>query len=718
MSNCCFELALPCSQESRLSRFYDVDSTFPFGELITDLHDLIINYYLDPLARFLLAFTSKSYFQRLKFPQKMNFFDFEIFLRKSIGTHGSSRQLIWFQQNRWAESIVFEKVVHEAVKSGNVSLLSQFRWEKETSFKDPSGRVRNELALRCTLNQGDSLRYPMFSLSGHIGCSGSMWSLHYFLQLGLKFCWSTFLDGALVGGNLSFVKEPFDGIFAQANSLSCFRYAALCGNEEVLHFVARSKQITFTDPPGVGEVFFDIKDLLGHRFNDPTIFKDVIFDPTTHDGRFLKLLTFLHGRGIKFSSDLSLAEKVLDHVIYYDLSECAVYLERSEQMLSGSVLSRGYFASTIGSFAFAFGSRGIRSPISTFCKVIRSYLNRFIALDELNNFFEAALVCQFTESLVEIRGDPFFELVELLVHPDMKIYPLPHLMLKTELHNDPFPKSPEYAYFMERLLQHRICIPFYIMKHLVKVCSDASVLHRMLKLFIPLYHLGQQLGLISADRSEKKTLDLFEAALSRPHDDLIPLFNLLLALGHTPFDLGHLFGCILIRIGKKMLTLKKAEEVANFFDLPRVLTQANIDNAFFYVSSENIAFILRMNCRFTSDAYGHLFTEYAPIKSPDEFSIYLRWKLDCLKEGIVAIPSNVVERLLTIIKHNEWVRPFRRVHAGHLLLAVKILEDYGMERREMQELRLLADEINGEASMTANEWIYSKYLNRPELGGR
>jgi len=509
------------------------------------------------------------------------------------------------------------------------------------------------------------------------------------------------------------VKELFDRIPAHPNSFSCFRYAALCGNEEVLDYVVRSKKFTFTNPPGDNEVFFDIRDFFRNYLHIQChIFEDVIFDPTTHDLRFLKLLTFLHGRGVKFSSDLRLAENVLNHVIFNDLPKCAVYLESSEKLLSGSVLSRSYFASAIGRSCFRS-----RPSISTVYKVINSHLNGFIVLDELREFFEGALVWPFSENSVK-TGDQFFELVELVVHPDMTIYPLSYLVLTTGFQNPPFSESPEYAHFMERLLQHRICIPFYVVKLLVKVCKDASALHRILKLYIPLYRLGQQLGLI-ADRSGKKTLDLFEAALSRPYDDLIPLFNFLISIGYNPFDLVHLFDCILIAIDKKMLTLKKAEEVSNFFDFPRVLTQVNIDNAFLYVSSENIAFISRMNCHFTSDAYAHLFTEYAPIESPDKFSIYLHWKLDYLKEAMVAIPSNVVERLLAVIQEKiKRVLPFRDIHAGHLLLAVKILlEDYGVERRELQGLLLFADEFNGKAfkeSMTPSERLYSQYLNRPK----
>jgi len=92
---------------------------------------------------------------------------------------------------------------------------------------------------------------------------------------------------------------------------------------------------------------------------------------------------------------------------------------------------------------------------------------------------------------------------------------------------------------------------------------------------------------------------LFEAALRCPHDDLISPFQYF-SIGHKPVDLVHLIDRILIAIDEKKFTMKQAEEISKFFNLPGVLTQADIDSAIRYASPGTIAMIL--NGRFTSDA--------------------------------------------------------------------------------------------------------------------
>jgi len=695
--------------------FIYLASTFPFEELIVDLHDLITNDYLDPLARFLLAFTSKRYLQRLKSPKKLMIDSMADYISKLIGAHGSARQLVWFQQNLDI-FVDFKVVVRHAVVVGNMSLLTQFRWEEDLSG--------SERALRCTFDQGASFRYSMVKLSGHIGCNGSKRILDYFLHLELQVDWPTFVEGALLGGRLSLVEE-YRNIYCDVISLESFKYAALCGNIEVLEYMVRTKKIAFTDP---GDKFFiDVEYMIdSYLYTQEPVFNDVMFDPTSLEDRFLKLLAFLHERGVQFSSDPSLAKTVLRHVIFYDLPECIVYLENLEQLVSGSVVPRTYFANAIG-------REGFRScSISRVCKVIRSYMPGFLTMDELNNFFEATLIRNISEGYLISRGDNFFELVDLVVDPEMKLYPLPRDWLRAA--NPPcdshlFMESPEFAHFVERLLQHRICIPFRVIKRVVKSFSDLSALQRIVELFMPLYQLGQQLGLISGDRSGKKSLDLFEAALRRPYDDLIPLFNILLAVGHRPVDFGHLFHRILTAVGEKKLTMKQAEEISKFFDLPGVLIQADIDSGFRYVSPANIDFILRMNCRyrFTSDAFAYLFTEDAPLQSLDDLSDYFHWKLDYLKTANVTIPSDVIARLLGVVKRDQerpfrriQERPFRRIHPGyihpgHLFIAVKLLvENYGVQWGRLQEFRLLYEEL-----VTTMDPVdfnqYLAFLTRPFL---
>jgi len=554
--------------------FY-VDSSFPFEELIDDLHDLIINDYLDPLACFLLAFTSKRYFQRLKFREKLMIDWMVEFISKVIGVHGSARQLVWFQQNL-ERFVDFEVVIRRAVVVGNMSLLTQFRWEEDLSG--------SERALRCTIDQGASFRYSMVKLSGHIGYNGTKSLLDHFLLLGLQVDWPTFVEGALLGGRLSLVEE-YHGIFGDLGSFDSFTYASLCGSDAVLEYVVRSKKLTFTHPPGADETFIDLDYLILMHLCENKVFEALMVESTTHEGRFWTLLAFLHGRGIKFSTAQELAEKILLYVITCDLPECAVYLEQSEQLLSGSVVPRTYFAIAIGLFGF-------RCSFSRVCKVYRSYMPGFITMDELNNFFDATLIRKFSEEYLLPRCE-FFEFVDLMVDPEMKLYPLPDYWLKSSrppCNSHSFMESPEFAHFVERLLQHRICIPFRVMKRLVmSINCGLDALQRIVELFMPLYQLGQQLGLISGDRSGKKSLDLFEAALRRPDDDLIPLFNILLTVGHKPVDLVHLFGRILIAIFKKELTMKRAVDVSKFFNLPEVLTQADIDAAFRYVSPGTIA---------------------------------------------------------------------------------------------------------------------------------